>query len=277
MFGLPQLLRNAPSIVVVFTAALAGQATHPSQPPGASSDAGQGKQVFSSTCGGCHGLDGRGGERAPNIADRPTVERLSDARISGIIRHGVPGTGMPAFQSLTGSEVKAVVAYLRTLQGAKRTTALPGDPARGRAVFFGKAGCSRCHMVAGEGGFIASDLSAYGHVHEIEQIRSAIVSSSGPEQPVRLVTITMHSGERYTGRVRNEDNFSLQMQSLDGAYHFITKSEIEQLEYDSKPLMPSDYGTTLNPAELNDLVSYLIKVAGPTDSPAKKSGDWEEP
>src|SRR5271167_490496 len=75
-----------------------------------------GKQTFASTCAGCHGLDGRGGERAPNIAERANVQRLSDAQISHIIENGVPG---PAFRLLEPSDVQAIVGYLRTLQGRK--------------------------------------------------------------------------------------------------------------------------------------------------------------
>src|SRR4030081_2551948 len=37
-----------------------------------------GEEIFASSCAGCHGLDGRGGERAPNIAGRPAVQQLSD-------------------------------------------------------------------------------------------------------------------------------------------------------------------------------------------------------
>ena len=60
----------------------------------------RGKQTFSSTCATCHGLDGRGAERGPNIAENPKVQRLSDAQIVHIIQNGVPGTGMPAFHTL---------------------------------------------------------------------------------------------------------------------------------------------------------------------------------
>ena len=42
----------------------------------------------------------------------------------------------------------------------------PAIASRGETLFFGKAGCSGCHMVAGQGGFIASDLSALrSHSH----------------------------------------------------------------------------------------------------------------
>ena len=220
----------------------------------------RGKQLFASTCAGCHGLDGRGAERAPNIAERPQVQRLSDEQISKIIEHGIPGTGMPGFHALDHSEVQAIVAYLRMLQGKKPTFELPGDPGRGETAFFGKAGCSNCHMVGGKGGFIASDLSTYASTHELEQIRGAIVGRN--PQPARLVTATTRGGEKIAGRIRNEDNFSLQLETLDGAFFSVSKSDLASLEYSSEALMPSDYSSRLSPGELSDLVSYLMRAAG---------------
>jgi len=238
----------------------------------------RGKQTFASTCAGCHGLDGKGGERAPNIAESPKVQRLSDSQIFRIIENGIPGTGMPAFHSLESSQIRAVVAYLRALQGTKKTIKLPGDPERGQTVFFGKAGCSGCHMVAGQGGFIASDLSAYARTHGAEEIRGTIIKPTpSDDRQARLVTATVRDGQKYIGRVRNEDNFSLQLQALDGTFYFVAKSDLERLESSSETLMPSDYGSTLSPDELNDLVSYLMRVANvdKLGAPAKVN-EWEE-
>lgn len=223
----------------------------------------RGKQGFVSTCAGCHGLDGRGAERAPNIAERPQVQRLSDTQISKIIEHGIPGTGMPGFHALDHSEVQAIVAYLRILQGKKPRFELPGDPGRGETAFFGKAGCSSCHMVSGKGGFIASDLSNYASTHEVEQIRNTIVSRNpGSNQQTRLVTATARDGETIVGRIRDEDNFTLQLETMDGTFFALTKSDLQRLEYSSQALMPSDYSSKLSAGELNDLVSYLMKAAG---------------
>ena len=159
-----------------------------------------------------------------------------------IIQNGVPGTGMPAFHTLEPADVKAVVTYLRTVQGTKQTVKLPGDPVRGETIFFGKAGCSACHMVAGKGGFIASDLSSYARTHDVEQIRSSVTTPApATDRQARLVTATIRGGEKIVGRIRNEDNFSLQLQTLDGAFYFVTKSDLESLEYNSQTLMPSDY------------------------------------
>jgi cytochrome c oxidase cbb3-type subunit III len=236
----------------------------------------RGKQTFASTCAGCHGLDGRGGERAPNIAETPKVQQLSDAQISHIIENGIPGTGMPAFHSLENSDVKAVVAYLRTLQGTKGTLKLPGDPVRGGTIFFGKAECSGCHMVAGKGGFMASDLSEYARTHAVNQIRSAITAPGG-EQQSRLVAAKIRGGGEVVGRIRNEDNFSLQLQALDGAFHFVAKSDLEGLQYASQALMPSDYSSTLSSAELNDVISYMMKAANVSVGEAKNhEHDFED-
>ena len=239
-----------------------------------SRDAGK---IFAASCAGCHGLDGRGGERAPNIAEDPKVQRLSDAQISHIIENGVPGAGMPAFHSLQSSDIKALVAYLRTLQETKKTVNLPGDPGPGEAIFFGKAGCSGCHMVAGKGGFIASDLSGYARTHAAEQTRSAITNPApGGDRQGRMVTVIVHGGEKHFGRIRNEDNFSLQLQTLDGTFYFLAKSNLEGLEYNPQALMPSDYRSTLSPNELNDVVSYLMSAASSSESVTSTKTDEQK-
>jgi cytochrome c oxidase cbb3-type subunit 3 len=222
----------------------------------------RGEQIFASSCAGCHGLDGRGGERAPNIVENSRVQRLSDAEIGGIIENGIPQAGMPAFGSMGDSKIKAVITYLRTLQGANHSAQLPGYAGRGEILFFGKAHCSGCHMVAGKGGFIASDLSAYAGTHGLDQTRNAITSPAlRGNRAVRTATATTRAGEKYIGRIRNEDNFSLQLQTFDGAFHFLPKSDLQSLEFSPQPLMPTSYSSILSPNELDDLVSYLMSVA----------------
>lgn len=219
----------------------------------------KGEEIFASSCAGCHGLDGRGGERAPSIATNPAVQQFSDADLMRIIQQGISGTGMPPFRSLQTPEVEAVVAYLRALQGTGNALTLPGNPERGKTLFFGTAGCSSCHMVNGVGGFIASDLSQFAGTHSVEQTRNAITNPIADRQSRTAVAIS-RSGEKYSGRVRNEDNFSLQLQTLDGAFHFLLKSDLDRIEYASQPLMPSNYSSSLKPDELNDLISYLMSL-----------------
>jgi len=234
----------------------------------------QGKQLLASNCAACHGMDGKGSERAPNIADSPHMRQLSDAQLEDIIANGLPGTGMPAFHSLSDSLVRELIAYLRNREGASNTAKLPGTPKHGEAIFFGPAGCSKCHMIAGQGGFIASDLTDYARTHSADQVRAAILGTSSGEKHVRLATAVLRNGEKYVGRVRNEDNFSLQLQSLDGTFHFLTRSELEKLDYDSQPMMPASIGSSLSATELDDLISYLLSAAG-NASPQGRTKDNE--
>ena len=239
---------------------------------------GNGEKIFAGSCAECHGLDGRGGERAPNIAENPSVQRLSDDQIFGVIENGIPGTGMPAFHTLESSDIKSVVAYLRTLQGTKKAAELPGDPDRGKAIFFGRAKCSSCHMIAGEGGFIASDLSGYARTHSVEETRSTITNPNPTgDRRSRTVTATTRDGKTYVGKIRNEDNFSLQLQALDGTFHFLAKTDIEPLDFSPQSLMPSDFRSTLSPNELNDLISYLMTSAnsGKSATPREVSDEEE--
>jgi cytochrome c oxidase cbb3-type subunit III len=230
-----------------------------------------GAKLFTTTCSSCHGLDGRGSERAPDIAHRQEVQRLSDAQLMRVVQEGVPGTGMPAFHSLSTSQIKALVAYLRRLQGSKKMPKLPGDPERGRQVFV-TTGCSDCHMVGGSGGFLASDLSNYGRTHSEDEIRSAITRpNQGME--ARSVVVKTHDGHSYSGRIRNEDNFSLQLQSLEGRFYFLAQSDVSEIEYSPQSLMPSDYSTRLSAQDLNDIISYLIKSA--SDSRSDESSEPE--
>jgi hypothetical protein len=76
-----------------------------------------------------------------------------------------------------------------------------------------------------------------------------------------MVTATIRGGEKYVGRIRNEDNFSLQLQTLEGTFHFLLKADIEMLTFSSQTLMHTDYASTLSPNELDDMVSYLMSVS----------------
>ncbi len=236
-----------------------------------------GQQIFESRCAGCHGLDGRGGERAPDISTSEKTQRRPDDELSRIIARGVPGTGMPAFASLGGS-LKNVVAYLRQLQGKDDSPRLPGDVKRGRELFYGKPRCSQCHAIAGSGGFIAPELSGFGGNRSADQIREAIVKPTVANRFGGKMIVKTRDGKEYSGVVRNEDNFSIQLQTLDGAFHLFQKSELAGFSRQPDSLMPADYAATLNRDELNDLVSFLMSAArgAKTDAAKSKKTDDEE-
>jgi putative heme-binding domain-containing protein len=174
----------------------------------------------------------------------------------------MPGKGMPPFAALGNEKLNAILKYLRTLQGSRATMPVAGDAALGKKLFYGKASCAKCHMVTGSGGFLGPELSSYAQGHSGAEIRSVIIhpeTNPGPRQTAaKLLT---KDGHQYEGVIRNEDNFSVQLQSADGAFHLLVKTDVAAVDYRSESLMPADYGSTLSAAELDALVAYLVRVA----------------
>jgi putative heme-binding domain-containing protein len=225
-----------------------------------------GKKTFTAHCAGCHGLDGRGGRRAPNIASSPSVKHLSDAELAKIIFNGRSDFGMPSFRHLGRSEVQEMVDYLRVLQGKGVATSLAGNPQKGKAIFFGKAACSSCHTVAGQDGFVGSDLSTYARGLTTAEVRKAITEPAPSTGRIKTVTAMTRDGQRLSGVVHNEDNFSIQIQDAEGAFHFRLKSDLEKLDYKPLPPMPADYEQRLSRQELDDLVGYLQSIKAEPES-----------
>src|SRR5882762_452029 len=172
-------------------------------------DTSEGAHLFSSNCASCHGSDGRGGERAPNIATLRSVISLTDLDLEAIVKNGLPGVGMPPFGYLGDQKVSDTVAYLRVLQGKNIIAKITGNSKAGHALFYGKAECSKCHMVHGEGGFIAADLSTFGDSLSDVDIRRAIVSPDQNLEPTsKIVEVREFNGRLISGLLRGEDNFT---------------------------------------------------------------------
>jgi cytochrome c oxidase cbb3-type subunit III len=278
------LARNIALVAVCLAAPLGVTMSQQTKGPGSRPPADrkareQAKATFESVCAACHGLDGHGGERGPDLVSRPEVVRKSDTELKGILQNGVATAGMPAFASYGAVRLSSLVAYLRELQGGGQVASLPGSPAQGKTLFFGRAKCSECHSLAGQGGFFAQDLTAFGAGMSAGDVRIAIVRPNQDLDPRRgLITVNLSDSATLTGVARSEDNFSIQLQTQDGTFHMLNKSDIRGLTYTGQSAMPSDYEKTLSSGELNDLVSFLMETSrsvkrNPTKRPYGFDGD----
>lgn len=238
-----------------------------------------GKKLFAGNCSGCHGLDAKGGDRAPSIASGSNAARLSESELKHIVTNGVSGSGMPPFGFLGDAQINSVVEYLRSLQGRGATAQMPGDPQRGSELFFGKAQCSECHMAAGKGGFIASDLTGYGSGRSPAEIRQALtVRDKDSDRIVKQAVVVTREGQKYAGVIRTEDNFSLVLQTRDGGFVSMQKTDLASVSYEENPLMP-EYGSKLSSHEIDDIVSYLMSLKPHIDPAAAEKNakrHWED-
>jgi putative heme-binding domain-containing protein len=130
-------------------------------------------------------------------------------------------------------------------------------------------------MVNGAGGFFAADLSTYAKGRTESKIREAILSPNKDLDTRRgTVAVTTAAGQTYRGIIRNEDNFSLQMQTPDGAFHFFEKCDLTKITHEPASLMPADYGSKLTNAEIDDLVSFLAQAAA--NAASKNTNEEDE-
>jgi cytochrome c oxidase cbb3-type subunit 3 len=235
----------------------------------------RGKTIFERKCATCHGLDGLGGEHAPDVIRRPGVKALSDQALLDLIHEGIPEGGMPAFTSMSNEDGQAVVAHLRFLQGKSAGDSVPGNPVRGRDLFFGKAGCSTCHLIGGRGQFVAGDLTGFARDHQSGEIRDAILRPAGG--PQGAATAVARDGRKFSGIIRNEDNASLQLQDEDGRFYLLMKSSLVSVQRKAADPMPIDYGQRLSTTELDDLVGYILREARAPNLPSLPAGKNEEP
>jgi len=88
----------------------------------------RGRDLFNRYCATCHGYDGKADTaQARQLDPRPRdftkaefkrTDRPgglpSDEQLSKVITHGIPGTGMPAWANIQGTELDALVQYLKT-------------------------------------------------------------------------------------------------------------------------------------------------------------------
>jgi cytochrome c oxidase cbb3-type subunit 3 len=233
-------------------------------------DLADGKATFRSNCAFCHGLTGGGG-RGPALTTGRFHHGTSDDDIKTVIRNGVAGTNMPAFE-FEKDELDHLVSYIRSLSGPSATAPpVEGDAVQGRLVYQ-RSGCANCHRIGQEGSVYGPDLSRIGAGRSSEYIRESILNPSAdiPEDYAGVTVIT-RDGRRITGVRINEDTFTVQLRDSSQNFRMFQKDEVEQVTQETKSLMPPY--TALAPRELQNLLAYLDSLRGDlhTGAGAKKA------
>jgi len=214
----------------------------------------QGLRVYRLKCARCHDLNGQGYKGA----DLTQLRGRSASQLSAIITRGIPGTSMPA-TSLDPAQLARVIVYLRSLNGPAIVDR--GDAKRGEALFWGKAQCGTCHMIAGRGGRLGQDLSMIGAVRSkaflVRELRNPSDYIPKGYEPVRIVT---GSGENVTGVCRNQDTFSIQIMDAKENLRLFMKSELREIHPLDQSLMPAYGPDQLSEVEFDDLLKYLASL-----------------
>lgn len=219
-----------------------------------------GHGLFSSMCAGCHGTGGEGG-RGPNLEDGQLVRQKDDHSLFDVIRKGVPGSEMPAF-NLPDEQIWELLAFVHSLSAPAAQSKVPGDPDAGRAIYYGKGNCGACHMILGQGGFLGPDLSNIGMSHSYKQLRQTLVDpKSRSRDGYQGATVLTKSGGRITGILKDRTNYSLAIQDAKGNLHLFPMHEVQDINLQAASLMPNDYTQRLSAKELDDLLAFLSRLS----------------
>jgi len=219
-----------------------------------------GARLYSENCDRCHGPNGTG-VSGVDFKSGKFHNAATDRQLMIVITRGFPEAGMPPFK-LDDADLAGLVAYLRNMNTLDRGSLQPGNPARGQAVFEGKGACLSCHRVNGKGSRKAPDLSDVGSVRSAGSIERSLVEPNIQMMPInRPVHIVTREGKAIDGRRVNEDTYTVQIADQEGRLLSLQKSDLREFTVSTKSNMPS-YKGELTPAEMSDLVSYLLTLKG---------------
>jgi putative heme-binding domain-containing protein len=144
-------------------------------------------------------------------------------------------------------------------KSAAETSGL-GDPARGRALFEGKGGCTSCHRVGDTGSVTGPNLSEIGQQRTADQLKKSLLDPDATVQPNnQLYRVVTRGGKTITGKLLNQDVYSLQMIDSEGQLVACQRADLRDAGFVQTPPMPS-YRDKLSSEEQADLLAYLASL-----------------
>ena len=221
-----------------------------------------GSRLFQANCTGCHGPEGDG---VPGINfSKGQYRRVSsDDELLRVIVRGIPGTPMPP-SSFSEGQATTVVAYLRTMAASSGAAGSPstGDVRRGKAIFDGKGQCATCHSVNGAGVRSGPPLTEIGTFRRAIELEQSLVNPDAEIRPEnRSVRIVTRDGATITGRLFNQDTFTVQLLDPGERMVLYEKANLREVTVLKTSPMPS-YRDKLTAQELGDVVAYLSTLRG---------------
>ena len=153
--------------------------------------AGAGAALYAARCADCHGADATGisgpdltrlwaSSTPPNSEPLRASSAAIDERVFRAIKLGVAGSIMPP-SAAPDAELRAIVAYLKSLGAAPPTAPARGDADHGQQIFWST--CGTCHRVNQRGGRLGPDLSAIARTPVARGARDARSVSRARRSP----------------------------------------------------------------------------------------------
>ena len=134
-----------------------------------------------------------------------------------------------------------------------------GDASRGRTLMESNR-CFDCHRIRDRGSRLGPDLSDIGSRRTVDQLRQALVSPDEEVTPEnRFVRLVTKEGATVTGRLLNQDAFSVQLMTPQEELKTYMRAALREYAIVDKGLMPSVKGK-LTDQQIADIVAYLASL-----------------
>ena len=217
-----------------------------------------GRQLYLSSCSGCHGPNAEGG-RGPRIAQNGEIRGATDGRLFNSIRNGVRGSDMPP-STHPDEKIWQLVSFVKSINAPAYEAKLSGSVDSGRSIFGGKGGCVGCHMLHGQGGALGPDLTNAGMARSVPQLRESILKpSEKPTEGFGAVTVKTRKGEMIKGVAKDNTNYAISVMDSSGRLHRLDKIDLSEVVFSKRSAMPEDYGQRLSKQEVDDVVAFLAR------------------
>jgi cytochrome c oxidase cbb3-type subunit III len=178
-----------------------------------------GQELFQQRCAFCHGRDAGGGETGPDLTSSKLVaEDTAGNKIGAVVHNGRPDKGMPPF-NVSDQEVAALSAFIHdqkkkadSQQGGRRGVDISdlqtGNVEEGKKYFNGAGRCASCHEPSG-------DLSGIANRFQGLKLEERFLF---PENAPAKLTVTLPSGQKFTGKLMYRDEFTVGLRDDQGWY-----------------------------------------------------------
>ncbi len=193
--------------------------------------------------------------------------------------------------SLFPSEIKAIIAYLFSLDGdtvvpvihlpagifsprresqGRIELARNGDVSRGRTLFrdaSGPAACASCHAADDasipESGATGPSLASIALIRSQDYIYHKIVNpDSNLVSGYGQILLKLQNGTLVSGLLAAEDDSSLTVREKSGRDVTFNKVEVQSVVEQQGSPMPGNYAVLLTKQDLSDLLAFLLTLRG---------------
>ncbi len=145
---------------------------------------------------------------------------------------------------------------------AVRETPLSAEEISKATRLIQQNGCLSCHRLGEAGSYLGPDLDGVGAHRTPEQLHASLQSPKKEVLPEnRTVRLVSSDGKTVTGRLLNQDGFSVQLIDSSGQLRSFARSNLSEFTIVTTNPMPS-YADKLSAQDLNDLVRYLSSQKG---------------